>query len=105
MEISPNLIENILSFCPDGVIGNDREGNIFLFNTGAERILGYPRDEVIGKMNVSRLYPAGRAREVREALFSEEHGGRGQLQDFETEIVARSGRIIPIRLSCTVVYD
>ena len=105
MEISPNLIEKILSFCPDGVIGNDREGNIFLFNTGAERILGYPRDEVIGKMNISRLYQEGRAREVREVLFSEECGGRGRLQDFETEIVDRDGRRIPIRLSCTVVHD
>lgn len=105
MEISPNLIEKILSFCPDGVIGNDREGNIFLFNTGAEQILGYPHDDVIGKMNVSQLYPAERSREVREVLFSEEYGGRGRLQDFETEIVARSGRKIPIRLSCTVVHD
>jgi diguanylate cyclase (GGDEF)-like protein/PAS domain S-box-containing protein len=105
MVISPRLIEQILFLCPDGVIGNDRKGNIFLFNPGAERIFGYAWEEVIGKMNVSLLYPPGRARDVRRYLFSEEFGGKGRLQDFETEIVARDGRWIPIRLSCTVVHD
>jgi PAS domain-containing protein len=33
----------------DGIIANDRLGNIIIFNEGAERILGY-RDEVIGKI-------------------------------------------------------
>ena len=105
MAISPRLIEQILVLCPDGVIGNDRNGNIFLFNPGAERIFGYPCEEVIGKMNVSLLYPPGRARDVRRFLFSEEFGGKGRLQNFETEIVSRDGRRIPIRLSCTVVHD
>jgi PAS domain-containing protein len=83
MNISPRLIESIIHLSPDGVIGNDREGNIFLFNTVAERILGYTADEVIGKINISRLFPAGWMREVQESILSEGWGGRGRLQDYE----------------------
>jgi PAS domain S-box-containing protein len=105
MNISPRLIESIIHLSPDGVIGNDREGNIFLFNTVAERILGYTADEVIGKINISRLFPAGWMREVQESILSEGWGGRGRLQDYETEAIARTARRIPILLACTMVQD
>jgi diguanylate cyclase (GGDEF)-like protein/PAS domain S-box-containing protein len=105
MDISPKVTEKILHLCPEGVIGNDREGNIFLFNTVAERILGYTCNEVTGKIGISRLFPAGWMREVQEAILSEGWGGRGQLRDYETEAVSRTGKRIPILLACTLVRD
>ncbi|MGZ9134949.1 MAG: PAS domain S-box protein [Candidatus Deferrimicrobiaceae bacterium] len=99
------LFEKILRTSPDGIIGNDKKGNIFLFNLGAERIYGYSRDEVIGKINVSHLYPPGGAREVKEYVCSEHFGGRGELQDFETEVLTKNRGKVPIRLSCTLLYD
>lgn len=54
------FLETILQASPDGIVGNDRAGNIFLFNAGAERIFGYVGSEVVGKLHVSRLYPPGR---------------------------------------------
>lgn len=99
------LFEKILSTSPDGIIGNDKKGNIFLFNAGAEQIYGYSREEVIGKVHVSALYPPGAAREVKDFIYSEHYGGRGQLQDFETEVLAKDGRRIPIRISCALLYD
>jgi diguanylate cyclase (GGDEF)-like protein/PAS domain S-box-containing protein len=105
MDLSPKLIESILHLCPDGVIGSDREGNVFLFNSVAERILGYTGDEVTGKINISRLFPAGWLREVQEAILSEGWGGRGQLRDYETEAVSRTGKRIPILLACTLVRN
>lgn len=99
------LIEDIQSLCPHGVIGNDREGTIFLFNPGAERVLGYSSDEVVGKMNISRLYPARQTGEFPNFPSSEEFEGRGHIRDFETEIVARNGERIPVRLSSTVICD
>ena len=41
----------------DGIIANDRHGNILIFNEGAERVLGYRKDEVIGTIKVTQLYP------------------------------------------------
>ena len=105
MEITANIFEKILHICPEGVIGNDLKGNIYFFNASAERLLGYEREEVIGKINVTSLYPAGGAREVREFLYSEEYGGRGRLVDFETEVARKDGKRIPIRLSCSLLRE
>jgi diguanylate cyclase (GGDEF)-like protein/PAS domain S-box-containing protein len=99
------LFEMILFTSPDGIIGNDRKGKIFLFNTGAESIFGYSREEVIGKIHVSEIYPPGYASEVKKAIYSEHHGGRGQLHEYETEVIHRDGRRIPIRLAASLLYD
>ncbi len=92
-----------MNICPEGVIGNDLAGNVILFNPSAERLLGYTREEVIGKINVSSLYPKGGAREAKEFLYSEDYGGRGRLVGFETELLHKAGRIFPISLSCAIL--
>jgi diguanylate cyclase (GGDEF)-like protein/PAS domain S-box-containing protein len=100
-----DLFKTILEMCPDGIIGNDRKGNIFLFNAGAEQIFGYSREEVIGKINVVDIYPPGVAREVKKALYSPEQGEPGRLLGYESRVLARTGRVVPIRLSATLIYD
>jgi diguanylate cyclase (GGDEF)-like protein/PAS domain S-box-containing protein len=99
------FLANILKNSPDGIIGNDSTGNIFLFNEGAERIFGYKAAEAIGKIRASALYPPGGAREVKELIYAEGFGGRGRLQDFETKIVTSTGKLIPIRLSCELLHE
>jgi diguanylate cyclase (GGDEF)-like protein/PAS domain S-box-containing protein len=97
------FLENVVRTCPEGIIANDNEGTIFLFNASAERIFGYTPEEALGKINAARLYPPGGAREVKEYLYSEEYGGRGNLVDFETEILRKNGKRAPIRLCCSVL--
>ncbi len=99
------FLENVVQTCPEGIIANDNEGNIFLFNASAERIFGYTPEEAIGKISASRLYPPGGAREVKEYLYSEEYGGRGNLVDFETEVLRKNGKKAPIRLCCSVLKE
>jgi len=99
------FLDNILKNSPDGIIGNDTEGNIFLFNASAEGIFGYTAAEAIGKIRATALYPPGGAREVKEYIYAESYGGRGRLQDFETKIVNRTGKLIPIRLSCELLHE
>ena len=103
MEISSDFFRELVTICPEGVIGNDLEGNVIFFNPSAERLLGYLREEVIGKVNVSSFYSKGGAREVKEFLYSEEYGGRGRLVGFEAELLHRSGRKFPISLSCAIL--
>jgi diguanylate cyclase (GGDEF)-like protein/PAS domain S-box-containing protein len=105
MKKDSEFLDNILKNCPDGIIGNDPEGNIFLFNEAAEKIFGYKASDAIGKIRASALYSPGGAREVKEFIYSEEFGGRGRLQDFETKIMTSTGRLIPIRLSCQLLHE
>jgi diguanylate cyclase (GGDEF)-like protein/PAS domain S-box-containing protein len=99
------FLENVVKTCPEGIIANDNEGKIILFNESAQRIFGYTPEEAIGQISASRLYPPGGAREVKEYLYSEEYGGRGHLVDFETEVLRKNGKKAPIRLCCSVLME
>lgn len=88
----------------DGIIANDQQGNILIFNEGAERILGYPKEEVINRLKVHMLYPPGIAQEVMEKINSQDHGGVGRLIQYETIAVHRNGEQIPIELSASLIY-
>jgi len=99
------FLENILMTCPEGIIGNDRSGTVFLFNEGAERIFGYKCKEVLGKIHAKNLYPEGLARDVMDQTLSENFGGYGRLLGYETFIRDKYGRDVPIRISATLLYE
>jgi len=43
------IYRQIIDFAQDAILFADREGNIRLWNSGAETIFGFTREEVIGK--------------------------------------------------------
>ena len=88
----------------DGIIANDRLGNLIIFNEGAERILGYRRDEVIGKIKVGQLYPPGVAQEIKAEITGAEHGGTGCLIHYETLGLSKTGEHIPVELSASLIH-
>ena len=88
----------------DGIIANDRLGNIIIFNEGAERVLGYRRDEVIGKIKVAQLYPPGVAQEIRAEIAGAEYGGTGCLIHYETMALSKTGEHIPVELSASLIH-
>ena len=36
-----NLLDDIIAFCPEGIVASDNQGVIVLFNRAAENITGY----------------------------------------------------------------
>ena len=89
----------------DGIIANDPRGNILIFNEGAEKILGYKKEEVVGKIKVHNLYPPGMVQEVMEKITSQEYGGIGRLVQYETKGISKKGEQIPLELSASLIYD
>ncbi len=89
----------------DGIIANDRKGNILIFNEGASRIYGYSKEEAINSLRVTELYPEGEARRIKKKIYSEEYGGPGRLVNYETMAVTKDGRLVPILLSATLIYE
>jgi PAS domain S-box-containing protein len=89
----------------DGIIANDPRGNILIFNEGAERILGYREEEVIGKINVALLYPPGVAQDVRVKINSPGFGEIGRLINYETMALSKTGEHIPVELSAILIYE
>jgi PAS domain S-box-containing protein len=99
------FLESLIEASVDAIVAADLSGTIILYNKGAERIYGHTREEVIGRMHVSRLYPEGIAREVMRRIRSADYGGVGRLEDMRSHAVDRAGGLIPISLSAAMIYE
>ncbi|MEM9068261.1 MAG: PAS domain S-box protein [Myxococcota bacterium] len=99
------FLESLIDASVDGIIASDLQGNVILFNQGAERIYGYRADEVVGRMQSTELYPAEGAKEVMRKIRSEGYGGPGRLSPIQTEALGKDGTRIPIRLSAAMIYE
>jgi PAS domain S-box-containing protein len=96
---------NLVQASMDGIVANDREGNIIIFNEGAERIYGYIAEEAIIGINVTQLYPEGVARKIKKLTYGPEYGGPGHLINYEVEVLTKSGEHVPILLSAALLYE
>lgn len=100
-ELEHNLIQTSM----DGIIANDRKGNIIIFNKGAERIYGYTQEEAISQIHVTQLYPEGQARQIKKMIYGKEYGGPGRLINYSVEVLTKTGELVPILLSATIIED
>ncbi|MBX3246944.1 MAG: PAS domain S-box protein [Myxococcales bacterium] len=99
------FLESLIDASVDGIVASDMDGNIILFNQGAERIYGWRAEEVVGRMSVHQLYPGDGAKEVMRKLKGGQHGGAGRLAPTHMEALGRNGERIPIRLSAAMIYE
>ncbi len=99
------FLYNLIESSVDGIIVTDPKGNILIFNKGAEDILGYRAEEVVGKMNIRSIYQPGVAKEVMEKLKSPDYGGVGKLTSFPIIHRRKDGELIEGDLSASLIYD
>ncbi len=100
-----DFLESLIDASVDAIIAATLDGEILLFNKGAERIYGYPQTEVVGRRHVTDLYPEGGAKEVMRMLRSPRHGGEGRLASIRFDAIDREGALVPIMLSAAIIYD
>ncbi|RJG02459.1 PAS domain S-box protein [Noviherbaspirillum sedimenti] len=106
----------ILDSARISIITVDREGNIQSFNVGAERMLGYRAEEVIGKINPLCFHDEREIRERAPALSLElgetvepgldvfiAKGKRSQVYEDEWTYVRKDGSRLPVFLSITAL--
>ena len=106
MVATNEFVERLISSCPDGIIGVNREGTVVIFNQGAEKLTGLPASRVLGKLSITQVYePPELARKVKKALYGSEFGGVGVLDGMEVEVSGAGGRKVPIRLSATLLLE
>lgn len=99
------FIESVIDSSVDGIVSADLRGTVLLFNRAAARIFGYSPEEVIGKMRVDQLYPAGVAREVMRKILDPELNGYGRLQQDRVDMLGADGRVIQVQLSASLVLE
>jgi PAS domain S-box-containing protein len=99
------FLARVIDSSVDAIVSADLTGRVLLFNRAAARIFGYEPDEVIGKLSVERLYPAGVARQVMRKIRSPEHGGPRRLEDYRVDMMGSRGETIPVKLSAALIMD
>jgi len=100
-----DFLNNIIRSSPNAIIATNMKGDIILWNRAAEESLGYTADEVIGKMNIEKIYPEGTAKEVMKMMRNPEYGGVGRLRSYPMVYIRRDGEIIEGNLSAAIIYD
>jgi two-component system NtrC family sensor kinase len=100
-----DFMNQIIRSSPNSIMATDMTGNIMIWNRAAEETLGYSANEVIGKMNIRKIYPEGMARKVMQMMQSTEYGPKGRLRSYPMLWVRRDGEVVEGTLSAAMIYD
>jgi PAS domain S-box-containing protein len=86
---------------PDIIVATDRQGTVIYYNDGAAKSLGYSGAEIRGRP-VAELYPS--LEEARRVMKAMRDGG-GSVQSFQTRLLSKSGELIPVAITGTILRD
>ena len=96
------LLAAVVASTEDAVITKSLDGRILSWNAGAAAMLGYSEQEVVGQP-VNLIIPENRREEELEILERVKQARR--VEPFETQRVARGGRIIDVSLTVSPIRD
>jgi diguanylate cyclase (GGDEF)-like protein/PAS domain S-box-containing protein len=91
----------VVASSEDAIISTDADGFIATWNAAAERILGYPAGEAIGRPSAILSAPT-RTGEMEEIL---ERLKRREQVRYETEVLRRDGTVIEVAITAFPVID
>lgn len=101
-EVRDNMLSAIVDSSDDAIISRNLDGIITSWNAGAERILKYSQEEIIGK-SIDMLIPVHLHKEENQFIKNILNGGR--VKHFETVRKDKSGNEIPLSLTISPVKD
>jgi PAS domain S-box-containing protein len=96
------LLAAVVESTEDAVITKTLEGVILSWNAGARAMLGYEAAEVVGR-SVNLIIPENRRDEELHILDRVRRAER--VEPFETQRVARGGRIVDVSLTLSPIRD
>jgi PAS domain S-box-containing protein len=99
------FLESVIDSSVDGIVSANLRGTVLLFNRAAARIFGYLPSDVVGKMHVGKLYPAGGAHDIMRKIRDPNVSGYGRLEDHRVDMLNADGEAIQVLLSASLVID
>jgi PAS domain S-box-containing protein len=101
-----SFLQNIIRSSVDGIVVVDKGGHVLIFNEGAERILGYKAEEVIGDPEMfAKFYDPQVARENMRRMRSGDYGPPGKLSTTRITLVHKSGEKVPVNFSAAIIKE
>jgi diguanylate cyclase (GGDEF)-like protein/PAS domain S-box-containing protein len=95
-------LASIVATSTDAIMAVDLSGSILTWNAGAERMYGYPAEEMIGR-SLSLIVPAARAEELTAALDVVRRGG--SIEQLETVRERKDGSEVEVSISFSPLTD
>jgi two-component system NtrC family sensor kinase len=89
----------------DGVAACDRNGKVVIYNPSLQKMLGYPKSRVIGKMSILDFLAPGEAGRFQDLLYAEGECGLQRLFPYAAELIDVQGHRVPVILSATVLFE
>jgi PAS domain S-box-containing protein len=96
------LLAGIVDSSDDAIISKNLNGTITSWNAGAERIFGYTAAEAVGQ-SITLIIPPERRNEEVEIIQRLREGQK--IEHFETQRVAKDGRLVPISITVSPVRN
>jgi PAS domain S-box-containing protein len=96
-------LEALYNHAPCGYHSLDREGTFIRINDTELKMLGYTRNELVGKKKFSDILTTESVRTFQTSfpLFQQQ----GWVRDLEFNLIRKDGTTLPVSLSATVVND
>ena len=96
-----NLIESSM----DGILACNENGVVLTFNRSMENMLGYAKAETLQAMTLAQFFAATEYERFQQELSADRYGGRDRLVLYETRLLEKSGREIPVQVSAALMLD
>jgi PAS domain S-box-containing protein len=102
---SEQLARNIIETALDAFVQTDEGGRILNWNSRAEKIFGWPREEILGKDLPNLIFVGDDRQEIKAALERFLQSGNSEIPETRREIVVRrrNGREFRAEMSVTAL--
>ena len=101
LQETKRYLTRLIESSPDAIIATDKQGNIVLFNEGAENLLGYRAEDVIRRPTTELYDSEDRAKDI---LIEMRKRG-GTVSGYESLLKTKDGHSIPVLVSSSVLLD
>lgn len=102
MDNFEQYIQSLVQYAGDAIFAVGKTQCILSWNLGAEELLGYKSDEVLGK-SVDMLSPHENRRQMRSMVVEVMEGGA--LKNLECQLITKSGQIIAAYVTASPIQD
>lgn len=89
----------------DGILGCNAQDTVVTYNASLEAMLGFPKNCVLHRMQLSQFFEPGAHHDFRSAFSDTRLGGANRLYHYETALRCRDGSTIPVQLSAAPISD
>ena len=96
------LYEAIVDSSDDAIISKNLQSIVMSWNRSAERIFGYPAQEMVGQ-SIAKLFPKDRLNEETQILARLQQGER--VDHFETQRQRKDGKLIDVSLTISPIRN